>query len=52
MTKIMKDILIIVKDLKKCNCYKTISRTLNVAEHKNFGYDDFIKETTLQFIKK
>ena len=52
MTKIVKNISIIVEGLSRCDRYKIIYRTLNVAEHKNFCYDDFMKKTALRFIKK
>ncbi len=53
MTKAVKNISIIVEDLDRCDRYKIIYRTLDVAEHKKFCHsEDFMKEATSRFIKK
>jgi hypothetical protein len=40
MTKIAKDISVNVEGLERCDRYKTIYRTLDVAEQKNFRSDE------------
>ena len=43
--KVVKNISIIVEDLNRCDHYKIIYRMLNVAEHKNFRFDEnFMKK--------
>jgi len=47
MTKAASDILVTVEELGRYDRNKTIYRTLNVTEQKNFrSVDDFMKDAT------
>ena len=52
MAEAVGDIPVIVESLGRCDRYKTIYRTLDVAGHKNFCYDGFMEEATLRSTKE
>lgn len=47
MIEAASDILVVVEELNRCDCNKTIHRTLNVTEQNNFRSDEnFMKDAT------
>lgn len=52
MTKAINNISIVIKNLNRCERHKTIYQTLNVAEQKDFPFDEnFLKNRASWFVK-